>query len=559
MKRLLQDWVTEQADTRPASTAVVCSDARLTYGELEALSNQVARQLKASGCERGERIALLMPKSTTAIAALLGIYKADAIYVPLDPSSPASRLRKILDSCGCRWLLAADAVTPTLEELFQIEQGRHAPRVGWLERTAPNRAGFEVRFTLDDVAGLPSGPIVRHSQPEDPAHILFTSGCAGTPRGVVITHASLIRLTEWARKHFRLDGSDRLSGHPPLHLNMSFLDIFGAAAAGAELHLMSRELSLLPNNLPEFIRTAALTQWFSVPSVLSYVAQFDLIAPGDFPALKRVMWAGEILPTPSLIYWMKRLPYVRFTNLYGPTETTVVSSHYTVPACPEDPAAPIPIGTACDGEELLVLDESMRPVSPGTPGELYIGGAGLARGYWRAPEQTDAAFVPHPQRQGERLYRTGDQVRVDEHGLLYFLGRRDWQIKSRGHRIELGEIEAALATLPGILDAAVISHGSGAVGGAVICCAYVPDEGAPTTTVLRRALSRLVPSYMLPTRWLTLDRLPLDAQGNVDRRRLQDLFLKKVSGHEYSGRMAGFVAARPSAPESVSDLAASRT
>ncbi|HET9359099.1 MAG TPA: AMP-binding protein, partial [Vicinamibacterales bacterium] len=378
MRRLLQDWVAEQADKRPTSTAVVCAGARLTYAELEALSNQVARQLRESGCQRGERVALLMPKSTTAIASLLGIYKADAVYVPLDPSSPASRLRKILDSCECRWLLAAGAVTPTIEELLQTGQGRHPLCVGWLEPAPPSRAVFDVRFTLDDVVGLPAESFARYNRPEDPAHILFTSGSTGTPKGVVITHDSLIRLVEWATAHFRLEASDRLSGHPPLHFDMSFLDIFSAAAVGAELHLVSRELSLLPNNLAEFIRTSELTQWFSVPSVLNYVAQFDLIAPGDFPSLRRVMWAGDVLPTPALTYWMRRLPHVSFTNLYGPTETTVVSSHYTVPACPEDPTAPIPIGTACDGEELLVLDESMHPPPAGTPGDLYIGGVGLA-------------------------------------------------------------------------------------------------------------------------------------------------------------------------------------
>jgi amino acid adenylation domain-containing protein len=531
--RLLQDWVRQQADTRPASTAVVGGGDRLDYGELDGLSNQIARTLQESGCQRGERVALFMPKSPTAIAALLGIYKADAVYVPLDPSSPAIRLRKILEACDCQRLLAAGPVTPTLEELLRDGPGRTTSRVGWLDAALPARAGFEVQFTLGDVAGLSREAGAYRNGSEDAAHILFTSGSTGTPKGVVITHGSLIQLVEWATRHFGITASDRLSGHPPLHFNMSFLDIFGAAAAGAELHLLSRELSLLPNNLTEFMRASALTQWFSVPSVLNYLARFDLIRPGDFPALKRVMWAGEVLPTPSLVYWMKRLPHVAFTNLYGPTETTVVSSHYTVPACPEDPKTPIPIGSPCDGEELLVVDDSMRPVPPGTPGELCIGGGGLAQGYWRAPEQTDAAFVAHPTRPGERVYRTGDRARVGPDGLVHFLGRRDSQIKSRGNRIELGEIEAALAGLPDLRESAVTARETDGFEGAMIGCAYVPAKrGASTTAAIHRALSRLVPSYMLPTHWLALDSLPLNTNGQVDRQRLGELFQERFDAHE---------------------------
>src|SRR5262245_44462177 len=167
---------------------------------------------------------------------------------------------------------------------------------------------------------------------------------------------------------------------------------------------------------------------------------------------------------------MSRLPHVAFSNLYGPTETTVASSHYTASACPQDPQEPIPIGGACDGEELLVLDESMEEVASGDAGELYIGGAGLARGYWRDPKQTAAAFVPHPRRPGERIYRTGDLARVDTLGRLCFLGRADSQVKSRGYRIELGEIEAALHAIPGVQESAVVARPRGGFEGAVVCC-----------------------------------------------------------------------------------------
>jgi amino acid adenylation domain-containing protein len=529
MARLLQDWTTEHAGKNSDSTAVVCGASRMTYGELEALSNQLARLLKDAGCTQGDRVALLMPKSPMAIVALLGIYKADAIYVPLDPASPANRLKKILDSCENRWVLAAGSVTPVLDEILEDEPRRRRLSIGWLDGPRPADGRLKVGFTREALAGYSAAPIACQNQPHDPAHILFTSGSTGTPKGVVITHEGVTQIVRWARQYFGLGPSDRLSGHPPLHFDMSFLDIFSAAAAGAELHLAPAELNTLPNKVAEFIRTSALTQWFSVPSLLSYMAKFDVVKPDDFPSLRRVLWAGDVLPTPTLIYWMKRLPHVSFTNLYGPTETTVVSSYYTVPRCPDDPRAPIPIGSACSGEELLVLDEWMRPVPEGGTGTLYIGGVGLARGYWRDPARTAAAFVSHPQAPSERIYNTGDLARIGDNGQVYFLGRGDFQIKSRGYRIELGEIEAAMSAVAGVEECAVVALNRGGFEGAVICCAYAAaSESDLTPTAVRRELSRLIPPYMLPSFWLSLDRLPMNANGKVDRPHLKAIFEERV-------------------------------
>jgi amino acid adenylation domain-containing protein len=531
MTKLLQDWVTEQAQRRPGASAVVSDGARLTYADLDARSNRLGRLLREAGCRRGDRVALLMPKSAMAIVALLGIYKADAVYVPLDPSSPAARLKKILDCCGSRWLLACGPVTSVLNDLFHEEQPHSCPSIGWLESAPPQGGNFRVAFTLGDVDACSAAQTTCRNSPEDPAHILFTSGSTGTPKGVVITHSNVIHLIEWAMKYFEMDPSDRVSAHPPLHFDMSFFDIFGAAAAGAAIHLVPPELNVLPGGLADFIRSSALTQWFSVPSVLNYLAKFDAVKPGDVPALKRLCWAGEVLPTPTLIYWMKRLPHVTFTNLYGPTETTIVSSYYTVAECPENPRAAIPIGTACGGEELLVLNDSLEPVSRGETGNLYIGGVGLAREYWQDPERTAAAFVRHPNRPSERVYNTGDLARVGADGFVYFLGRRDSQVKSRGYRVELGEIEAALNAIGSVRESAVVTLDAGGFEGAVICCAYVPAGADLTPLALRRQLGQLIPRYMLPSRWLSFDCLPRSGTGKIDRRTLGKIFEERFEPH----------------------------
>jgi amino acid adenylation domain-containing protein len=526
MAGLLQHWVAEQAQRRPAATAVVLGSERLTYGELEAQSTRLARLLGAVGCERGDRVCLLLPKSPSAIVAIVGALKADCIYVPIDLTSPAPRVARMLASCEPRCLLIAGAAMPLLEKLQQEDGWPDAISVGWMEAGHSPPDHLTIAFTSRDLASGPSAPWPSRNTPQDPAYILFTSGSTGQPKGVVITHGNVMAFVGWALKYFDLRPTDRLSGHPPLHFDLSVFDIFGALAAGAELHLVPESLKLEAAKLAAFIRASALTQWFSVPSVLVYMAHFDAVRPHDFPALKRLLWCGDVLPTPVLRYWMERLPHVAFTNLYGPTEATIASSYYTVPACPDDAAA-IPIGTACDGEELLVLDEQLRPVPPGTVGHLYIRGVGLSPGYWRDAAKTRAAFLAHPDSgdPADRLYKTGDLARVGADGLIYFVGRADSQIKSRGYRIELGEIETALHTVKTLRDGAVVAVSTAGFEGAAICCAYVPVPGAAVTPAsLRRELAKLLPAYMLPSRWRAFERLPVNANGKVDRAALKELF-----------------------------------
>jgi amino acid adenylation domain-containing protein len=527
MTALLQHWVTAQAERRPDAAAVVMHGARLTYEELEASSNRLACTLKAAGCGQGDRVGLLLPKSPLAIVSMVGTLKADCTYVPLDPSSPAPRLMKIVESAEPRMILADARAAVRLLELLSDPRLRRSVAVGWMERDRAEGEAFDPRFSLEDMLGARSDPLDYRNSPAHPAHILFTSGSTGTPKGVIITHRNVIHFVEWAKRYFNLGPTDRLSGHPPLHFDLSTFDVFGTFASGAQLHLVPPEINLLPNALAEFIRVSELTQWFSVPSLLSYMAKFDVVQVNDFPALRRLLWCGEVFPTAALRYWMVRLPHVTFTNLYGPTETTIASSYYTVPRCPEDDGAAIPIGTPCDGEELLVLDDALRPVPPGEVGDLYIRGVGLSPGYWRDPPKTRAAFVPNPIASDppDRLYRTGDRAKIGADGLVYFLGRADSQIKSRGYRIELGEIETALNAMSFVQECAVVAIPTDGFEGTVICCAYVPRPGVSVSPAgVRKELAKMLPAPMLPSRWMAFARLPRNANGKFDRRQLQEAF-----------------------------------
>jgi len=528
MTSLLQHWVMEQTERRPDATALVMGGDSLTYGQLDALSNQLARTLKAAGCERGDRVCFLLPKSPLAIVSMLGILKADCIYIPVDPSSPAPRVARIVQSAEPRVVLAGSRATPLLDELLVDERRRASAAVGWLDAEGAAVGEHVVpAFSLADVRRAPTDPLDSRNGSQDPAHILFTSGSTGTPKGVVITHGSVIRFVEWAKRYFGLGPTDRISGHPPLHFDLSTFDVFGTFAAGAQIHLVPPDLNLLPTALAQFIRAAELTQWFSVPSLLSYLTKFDVVKFNDFPTLRRLLWCGEVFPTPALRYWMARLPHVTFTNLYGPTETTIASSYYTVPNCPDDDRAAIPIGSPCAGEELLVLNERLERVPPGEVGDLYIRGVGLSPGYWRDAEKTRVAFLSNPfsSDPADRIYRTGDLARIGEDGLVYFLGRADSQIKSRGYRIELGEIETALNALTCVRECAVVAVATDGFEGTAIGCAYVPSPGVTVTPgELRHALAKVLPAPMLPSRWMAYDGLPRNANGKFDRRLLQEAF-----------------------------------
>ena len=340
----VQDWVTVQAHTRPHAPAVVAGDERVSYGQLEVLSNQLARLLRDAGCEPRDRVALLMPKSAMALIAAVAIYKADGVFVPLDPARDPASLARIVDACRPRYLLAAGSVVDVLDQLLQDDCNHHRPPIGWLGGGAPAARQFAARFVFNDARAYPGTPPGSNNSESDPAHMLFPSPTGRKPRAVVTTHGSIISFVEWAVRYFGISTADRVSAHPPLHSGLATFDAFGAFAAGAELHLVPPELNLLPHALAEFIRNRELTQWLSVPAVLDRLAKFNVVALGDFPALKRLLWCGEVLPTPTLISLMKRLPHATFTRLYGQPEATVASGYYTVREYPRETASEIPLG-----------------------------------------------------------------------------------------------------------------------------------------------------------------------------------------------------------------------
>ena len=526
----LQDYVTREAERRPDATALVDGDEAVAYQDLERRSNQLARLFLEGGCQPGDRIGLLLPKSADAVVGMLAALKAGCLYVPVDPESPASRIEKIMLAAECRYILAGNAATGLLEKLLPMIPAESRPGLIWVSGDAPN-VDFGPRFTKADAEALNGEPLAAALQPGGgPAHLLFTSGSTGQPKGVIVTHANVITFVDWAKAYFGINENDRVSCHSPLHFDLSTFDLYGAFAAGAEVHLVPAKLNLFPKGLISFMRDRRLTQWFSVPSVLTYLTRFDAVEDGDFPEMKRLVWCGEVFPTAPLISWMEKLPHVVFTNLYGPTETTIASSYYTMPAIPADANESVPIGKACGGEAMLILGKDQKPLPKGETGDIWIAGAGVTDGYWRDQAKTEAAFRDSSATAGERMYRTGDLGYVGEDEEIHFIGRADTQIKSRGHRIELGEIETALSSLDEIGQVAVIAIEI-EFGSYNICCAFAPADGHdPSPQEIKTRLSALVPRYMLPVLWEKMTTMPSNANGKIDRVALTDMFRSDEAG-----------------------------
>jgi amino acid adenylation domain-containing protein len=528
LSELLQDYVAQQAERRADETALVMADEHITYGEVELTSNRVARVLLEAGARAGDRVCLLSEKSPTAVLAMLGVLKAGCMYVPLDVASPAARVARVMSAAEPRIALVSAAGAPLLAELVESRRTNERLVVGALDEHP--RVSLRAIFGPSAIAAAGADRPPSTGTDESGAYIMFTSGSTGDPKGVLITHRNVRAFVDWAVSYFGIKAGDRNSGHPPLHFDLSTFDIFGTFAAGAELHLVPPSL-LLPRELAEFVTSSRLTQWFSVPSAMSYMARFGGLPDEGFPSLERVLWCGEVLATPVLIEWMRRVPKARFTNLYGPTEATISSSYYTVPEIPKDAAAPVPIGRACPGEELVVLDEQGRELEVDEIGELHIGGVGLSPGYWRQEELTRATFVadPRPGRDAQRLYRTGDLARRSGDSLMCFLGRLDSQIKSRGYRIELGEIETAVNDIDGVAECAVVAITADGFEGAAICCAFVSVAPAQLTPAqVRTILQRSLPGYMIPSRWDAMAALPKNVNGKIDRRRVRELFEERT-------------------------------
>jgi amino acid adenylation domain-containing protein len=514
--RLLSDLLVRAAERDPDATAVVDNNTPLSYGELDSWSNAIAHTLVRHGVQPGDRIGLLLAKSKEAIASIYGILKAGAVYVPFDPSSPPSRIGVIAANAGIRMVCTT---TDRLAVLGDIQRD----------------AGLISHLIVDREDVLAGGEHIQVRRiSEDLAYILYTSGSTGTPKGVMLSHRAALAFVEWAVEAMRVESSDRLSSHAPLHFDLSIFDLFAACAAGAAVVLVPPQTSRFPVEIRRFIEREQISIWYSVPSVLALLALRGGLDGNTPSSLRLVLFAGEVFPVAQLRTLMRLLLDVEFWNLYGPTETNVCTA-YRVPPLDDAHDRPVSIGRAIAGDETFVVTDDGRLAQPGEAGVLYVRGGTVMSGYWNDPERTSRVLAPSPYHAPlpDLAYCTGDLVRECPDGNFEFLGRRDLQIKSRGYRIELGEIENALQHHPSVNEAAVVPVPDELVGSRIQAFVVVRDETS-IGALLDAARDRL-PPYMIPERIDLLGELPKTSTGKLDRQSLTQLAIEQWSQTSDSG------------------------
>jgi amino acid adenylation domain-containing protein len=493
--RYVHQLFEDQVRRTPDAVALVFEDTRLTYAQVNRRANQLAHYLRHLGTGPEVPVGICVERSPEMVIGMLGILKAGGAYVPMDPTNPRERLALMLE----------DTQVPIVLTETHLEGRLRAARA-------------TQRIRLDDdwarIARESTANPTNRATPENLAYVIYTSGSTGRPKGVLLEHSGLRnQVVGWA-EHFDIDSHDRVLQFLSFGFDGSIVEFFPALVSGASLHLIPQELTLSLSKLHDVLQERSITVLTMTPSVLK------VLPADDLPDLRVVIAGGERCTRDVVARWA---PDRRFANVYGPTEASVTTTWYEVGE-PQNETENIPIGRPFPNVQIYVLNKDMSPVPIGAPGELYIGGVGVGRGYLNRPDLTSERFIPDPfdETPGARLYRTGDRVRYWPDGNLEFLGRYDRQVKVRGFRIELGEVEAALNAQSSVREAVAVVYEKD--GGKSHLAAYVVPENVDDFDVedLREALESRLPRYMIPSSYVKMEALPLTASGKVDDRALPD-------------------------------------
>ncbi|GAK55073.1 NcpA protein [Candidatus Vecturithrix granuli] len=480
-----------QVQHTPDATAVVFNNTPLTYQELNQRANHVAHYLRSLGVGPEVLVGIFVERSLEMMVGLLGILKAGGAYVPLDPEFPQARLQFMIDNSGVSVLLTQKA----------------------LEKKLPSNQSQKVFLDADweNIAVTSEGNLVHGLHGANLAYVIYTSGSTGLPKGVQISHNALRNFLLFMRQQLGVTARDALLAVTTLSFDIAGLELFLPLIAGGTVVLADRETTLDGRRLSERLEQCGVTVMQATPATWRLM----LASGWRNTAELRALCGGEALPRDLAAQLLNGVASLK--NLYGPTETTIWSSLHQVTSSDQT----IPIGRPIGNTQFYILDASFTPTPVGVAGELYIGGAGLARGYFKRPDLTAEKFVPHPLSSvpGERLYKTGDQVRYLPDGNIEFLGRRDDQVKIRGFRIELGEIETALSEYPAIRQAVVVVQGDD-LQSKRIAAYLVPQDNSVSIETLQGFLKEKLPDYMIPSVFVFLDALPLTPNGKIDRRAL---------------------------------------
>ena len=503
MKANVTYWLDETAARFPDKTAYADENKEITFSELRAQARAIASELTQRGLFK-KPVAIFLEKGVDVLVSFMGAAYSCNFYSPIDVDMPGSRVNKILEVLEP----AVVITTGTLREVFSAYD--YKGEFLLLEEVL-------VSDVQDDALEVARGKGID----TDLLYVLFTSGSTGVPKGVTINHRAVIDYIDWVTETFDITEKDSLGNQAPFYFDNSILDIYSTLKTGATTYIIPKTLFAQPVLLLEYLKEKKINTIFWVPSALIVVAKLKAFKNVDLSdTLRRVLFCGEVMPNKQLNVWRRFLPDVQYANLYGPTEITDACTYYIVDREFSD-EEPLPIGFPMPNTDILVLNEENEPVTGEEPGELCVRGTSLSMGYYKNPEKTKEAFVQNPLNQAvpELIYRTGDVVKYNERGEIVYLSRKDFQIKHMGHRIELGEIETAVSSLPEI---------------SLNCCLY--DEKRQKIVLfieeelekayINEKISHLVPEYMLPNKVVRVEKMPINANGKIDRVKLKEYIAK---------------------------------
>ncbi|MFI0408237.1 amino acid adenylation domain-containing protein [Actinomadura sp. 3N508] len=494
--RTLCGLVADQARQRPDETAVIGADGRRTYRELTEQAHRLARRLRELGATSNTLVGVVLDKGCDQVAAVLGVTASGAAYLPIDPDWPAARRAELLGQARAS---------------IVITSPRLAAEAAW-----PAGTRF-VTCTDPEVLGAGPAPLADGPAPDDLAYVIFTSGSTGTPKGVMIDHRGAANTVQDINRRFEVGPGDRVLALSALSFDLSVYDVFGVLAAGGAIVLPAPSRTQDPKHWTELVERHGVTVWNSVPALMQlWVDECARTGASPGAKLRLALLSGDWIPVALPDQVRSLCPDTDVVSLGGATEASIWSVCYPIGEVPPGWAS-IPYGKPLANQTLHVYDDRLEPCPVWTTGEIYIGGTGVALGYWADEERTAARFITHPAT-GERLYRTGDLGRYLPGGDIEFLGRQDHQVKLNGYRIELGEIAAALRRHPGVGEALVAVDTNPATGRRQLVAHVVPAGRADLEPgAVREKAAELLPDYMVPQHCLIVERLPLTANGKVDR------------------------------------------